>query len=161
MNGPVILNDVHDAYILILLFRKTLRMHVFHSSFLIFLVAGVFSTEEPPTAVSFRSAESVEHTPYATWGASHRLRSAKADTIDAGHLFVVNLPDSIRGIPADGYFAKELPLHSWLLKKSFFWRTRDEDKGDHALTFYVFRVDPDDTTEKAPQDSVNVNVTIR
>ncbi len=52
------------------------------------------------------------------------LFSAQSDTVDAGDLFVVNLPDSISGIPVYKYAARSLPLRSWLLKKSFFWRTR-------------------------------------
>ncbi len=58
-----------------------------------------------------------------------------SDTVQAGHLFVTQLPDSIDGYSVTSYSAEHLPLTSWLLKTSFMWQTIEEDRGDHRFIF--------------------------
>ena len=80
-----------------------------------------------------------------------------ADTVEAGEVFITNFPDSINGLRSVRYAGIELPTRSWLRNKTFFWRTTESDRGDHALWFYVFREDAADV----PADSVAIQVTIR
>ncbi|TDI75691.1 MAG: hypothetical protein E2O84_03950 [Bacteroidetes bacterium] len=87
--------------------------------------------------------------------------AARSDTIDAGHLFVTNLPDSIKGFPVYEYSARSLPLRSWLLNKSFFWKTTEQDRGDHALTFFVFLEPKSVDANSNPADSIIVHLHIR
>ena len=58
-----------------------------------------------------------------------------ADTIRAGETFITNLPDSLAGQGVEQYTGVALPARSWLLKRSFFWRTRVADRGNHILWF--------------------------
>lgn len=81
----------------------------------------------------------------------------KTDTITVGDLFITNLPDSINGLPSTRYIGIELPARSWLLNRTFFWKTSEADRGDHALWFYVFR----DGDSAAPADSIAVHVIVR
>jgi hypothetical protein len=92
---------------------------------------------------------------------STRLYSTRSDTVEAGHLFVTNLPDSISGMPVYEYAARVLPLRSWLLKKSFFWKTNEADRGDHALTFYVFHEVRSEDTDASPADSIIVRIVVK
>jgi hypothetical protein len=108
-----------------------------------------FSWPAPPT---FRGASPDDE---------HSLFSVQSDTVEAGHLFVTNLPDSISGMPVYEYAARALPLRSWLLKKSFFWKTSEADRGDHALTFYVFHEERSEDADANPADSIIVNVVVK
>jgi len=85
------------------------------------------------------------------------LTDTVADTVEAGEVFITNFPDSINGLRSVRYAGIELPTRSWLRNKTFFWRTSESDRGDHALWFYVFREDDADV----PADSVEIHVTIR
>ena len=80
-----------------------------------------------------------------------------ADTIMAGEVFITNLPDSIDGMRSVRYAGIELPTRSWLRNQTFFWKTTESDRGDHALWFYVFREDD----MVIPADSVVIHVTVR
>jgi len=58
-----------------------------------------------------------------------------ADTVLAGQTYITSLPDSL-----DGHFVVHLrgvalPAYSWLVRKSFFWRTSVRDRGDHEFWF--------------------------
>lgn len=63
------------------------------------------------------------------------LDAALSDTVQAGRVFVTQLPDSIEGQAIVGYSAKRLPLSSWLLKTSFMWQTVEDDRGVHSFVF--------------------------
>ena len=75
------------------------------------------------------------------------------DTVKAGQVYITNLPDSLSGTRVDRYQGIELPAFSWLLDRSFFWRTSIQDKGNHELWFRAFLSDES-------VDSVAVNVVI-
>ena len=75
----------------------------------------------------------------------------------AGEVFITNLPDSIDGMRSVRYAGIELPTRSWLRNQTFFWKTTESDRGDHALWFYVFREDD----MVIPADSVVIHVTVR
>jgi len=75
------------------------------------------------------------------------------DTVRAGDTFITNLPDSLAGQEIDRYIGVALPARSWLLKKSFFWKTRTADRGNHTLWFRAFLSD-------GRTDSLNLSVVI-
>lgn len=128
---------------------------------LIALLLGCLYPAEPESATHIELRDVLIRTETDERAAASSIFSAQSDTVNAGDLFVVNLPDSISGVPVYEYAARSLPLRSWLLKKSFFWRTTDSDRGDHALTFLVFHEARSAGAESVPSDSVLVDVTVR
>ena len=102
------------------------------------------------SAPAYKTAPSLGNSP-------GEISGIAADTVRAGELFVTNLPDSINGMRSVRYTGIVLPTRSWLLNQTFFWRTSEADRGDHALWFYVFRESEIDM----PADSLAIHVTIR
>gem|GEM_PF-2386681 len=95
------------------------------------------------------------HEPFASTSVS---RLAAPDTVAAGDVFIVQLPDSLSGIPISRYTATRLPLRSWLLEKSFFWETTDEDRGRHA---FDLNATPDTDTGSADAIPFTLHVLVR
>ncbi len=59
--------------------------------------------------------------------------------IQAGEVLIFNLPEVIEGREIDSYRLKESPALSWLVEKSFFWRTLANDVGQHEILLSVIR----------------------
>ncbi len=61
----------------------------------------------------------------------------KAETLSyiaqAGEVLIFNLPELLDGRKIDEYRIKEAPALSWLVKRSFFWRTLPKDVGKHEV----------------------------
>jgi len=62
-------------------------------------------------------------------------RQVPADTILAGQTYITSLPDSLNGHFVVHLRGVSLPAYSWLVQKSFFWRTSTRDRGDHEFWF--------------------------
>lgn len=160
-----ILFDPRYAYIPAPPHRIPVPMYRLLQSALIFVVFVLFSPEDSVSDIRFpypatlTSAREVNGD--VSEDAPDFVYSAPSDTVDAGRLYVVNLPDSVSGIPVHEYAARLLPVRSWLLNKSFFWRTSENDRGDHAFTFLVFLEGGTQAPESLPSDSVIVKVTVR
>ena len=60
-------------------------------------------------------------------------------TVQHGDVFIVNLPDSVDGLPATSYALAPAPALSWLVGRSFFWETLRPDRGRHVLAFAALR----------------------
>lgn len=82
---------------------------------------------------------------------------ALADTlhrsIPAGDVLIMALPRSLGSRPVDAYEIIRAPALSWLVDRSFFWRTRSADLGVHAIHFRA--AFPNDTV-----DTLTVQVTV-
>lgn len=61
----------------------------------------------------------------------------KAETlsyiVQAGDVLIFNLPELLGGRKIEDYQIKEAPALSWLVKRSFFWRTLAKDVGKHEI----------------------------
>ncbi|GMQ82558.1 MAG: hypothetical protein BMS9Abin05_2012 [Rhodothermia bacterium] len=71
----------------------------------------------------------------------HVTLDASADTVKSGQTFITNLPDSVSGQPVVRYRGIVLPARSWLMKRSFFWRTSATDQGNHEFWFRAYLKD--------------------
>ncbi|MFK7844534.1 MAG: hypothetical protein AB8G77_04475 [Rhodothermales bacterium] len=61
----------------------------------------------------------------------------KAETlsyiVQAGEVLIFNLPELLGGKKISEYKIKRAPALSWLVKRSFFWRTLAKDQGKHEV----------------------------
>ncbi len=53
--------------------------------------------------------------------------------IQAGEVLIFNLPELLGGQKIEEYSIKKSPALSWLVKRSFFWRTLAKDVGKHEV----------------------------
>ncbi|WP_457651282.1 hypothetical protein [Rhodocaloribacter sp.] len=76
---------------------------------------------------------------YAAAPPSVRARPARADTlrptVRAGETLILALPDSLDARPVAAYAVVRAPALSWLVDRSFLWRTRPGDAGTHRFLF--------------------------
>jgi len=99
----------------------------------------------PGAAIPSPSLSSYQHSPSPSVSAW-----AQADTVEAGRVFIVQLPDSLSERAIETYSADRLPLKSWLLEKSFLWATTTDDRGVHAFTFQGHPQPPQESPEDLP-----------
>lgn len=117
--------------------------------FLFFLVvAANRSNSAPPSSDAHRltaTAASYKPTPSASvsW-------ATMADSVTAGDVYIRQLPDSINGIAISTYTAARLPLRSWLLDKSFFWATKEADRGEHTFDLQAIPSSERDSVDSFP-----------
>lgn len=78
---------------------------------------------------------------------------ALADTVTAGDVFVIQLPDSVSGVAIEKYSSDRLPLKSWLVERSFFWSTSLEDRGSHAFKLKAHPRIDQNANEATPEDA--------
>ena len=68
-----------------------------------------------------------------------RTSSAAGDTltyfISSGEILIVNLPDQYRGFDIERYEIRSAPALSWLVERSFFWRTLGKETGSFDIVF--------------------------
>ena len=82
----------------------------------------------------------IQHTAPSLQGANIQIAEAdkpKAETlsyiVQAGEVLIFNLPELLDGKKIDEYKIKRAPALSWLVKRSFFWRTLAKDVGEHEV----------------------------
>jgi len=67
-------------------------------------------------------------------------------TVEAGEVLIFALPVQWEANTVEKYSIIHAPALSWLVDRSFFWRTLEEDTGRHILQFNVDYTDvPVDT----------------
>ncbi len=96
------------------------------------LIAGFVpkgTASEPHAEISLRARDSL-----AVYLEVSRSVSA-ADTVRAGEAFITNLPDSLCEQPVTSYRGIALPARSWLMGRTFFWKTSQADRGAHSVWF--------------------------
>lgn len=68
---------------------------------------------------------------------SYQVEPARAETLSyvsqAGEVLIFNLPATLGQRTIDSYTITKAPALSWLVKKSFFWRTLPKDAGNHEI----------------------------
>jgi len=78
---------------------------------------------------------------YALAPPSVRVLLARGDTlrptVRAGEPLILALPDTLDARPVAAYALVRAPALSWLVDRSFLWRTRPGDAGTHRLLFKV------------------------
>lgn len=79
--------------------------------------------------------------------------STAPDSVRAGEAFITNLPEIIRSIEVSRYIGVSLPARSWLLNRTFFWKTTNGDLGSHDLMFRAFM-------SNGGVDSVSVHIVV-
>jgi hypothetical protein len=66
-------------------------------------------------------------------------RAAPAETlsyvVQSGEVLIFNLPTSFGTRRMERYRLKKAPALSWLVDRSYFWRTLSKDVGEHTLIF--------------------------
>ena len=77
-----------------------------------------------------------------------------ADTVSAGEAYITNLPDSLGERAVKRYRGIALPARSWLVNRTFFWKTTVADRGLHWLWFRAVLSD-------GATDSLAVEVVVR
>lgn len=67
------------------------------------------------------------------------IAPARAETLSyvsqAGEVLIFNLPATLGQRKIDSYTITKAPALSWLVQKSFFWRTLPKDAGKHEILF--------------------------
>lgn len=53
--------------------------------------------------------------------------------VTAGTVFITDLPPSLDAGPVESYAIIRAPSMSWLVDRSFFWRTATADAGTHSI----------------------------
>lgn len=74
-------------------------------------------------------------------------------TVVAGDNLIITLPDSLADQAVAAYHLSQPPALSWLHDRSFVWKTRDRDRGEHRLLFEA-------TVSSIAPDSFIVRVTV-
>jgi|GEM_PF-2159658 len=66
-------------------------------------------------------------------------RAVPAETlsyvVQSGEVLIFNLPSSFGTRRMERYRLKQAPALSWLVDRSYFWRTLSKDVGEHTLIF--------------------------
>ncbi len=136
----------------ILSFRLACLSDTLHMTpFLIALLLAVVLHGDSPASRSFAADVTLNIPPDTRLLTSS---GAAADTVKSGQTFITNLPDSLYGQSVVRYRGITLPARSWLLKRSFFWKTSASDRGDHEFWFRALL--KDETT-----DSLSIRVTVK
>lgn len=82
----------------------------------------------------------------------------KAETlsyvVQAGEVLILNLPELLGGKRISEYKIKRAPALSWLVTRSFFWRTLAKDVGKHEVLLSAM-------SNGSAVDSVVVEIEIR
>ncbi|MEZ4698846.1 MAG: hypothetical protein R2834_00840 [Rhodothermales bacterium] len=55
--------------------------------------------------------------------------------VASGEVLIFNLPTSFGAQEIDTYRLKRAPALSWLVERSYFWRTLAKDVGEHTIVF--------------------------
>ena len=55
--------------------------------------------------------------------------------ISSGEILIVNLPDRYLGYEIERYEIRSAPALSWLVERSFFWRTLGKESGSFDIVF--------------------------
>jgi len=81
--------------------------------------------------------------------------------VAAGEVLITTLPARVDGRPVAAYKMLHTPARSNLAGRSFFWRTRSQDRGRHRLRFRA-RYDTTDaaTDSTAAADTLAMVVTV-
>ncbi len=70
---------------------------------------------------------------------NYHIEPARAETLSyvsqAGEVLIFNLPATLGQRKIDSYTITKAPALSWLVQKSFFWRTLPKDAGKHEILF--------------------------
>ncbi len=74
-------------------------------------------------------------------------------TVTAGEAFITDLPGTLRDQPVESYAIVEAPSMSWLVDRSFFWRTDQVDPGQYAIRLRA-------TITDAPPDTLALHITV-
>ena len=94
---------------------------------------------------------------YAAAPSSVRALFAPPDTlrhtVPAGQSLILALPDTLDARPVATYAPVRLPAMSWLVDRSFLWRTFPRDAGVHEILFEA-------AFEAAPPETLVVHVTV-
>ena len=94
---------------------------------------------------------------YAAAPPSVRARPARTDTLSstvrAGETLILALPDTLDARPVASYAVVRAPARSWLVDRSFLWRTLPRDAGTHRLLFEA-------AFAEAPPETLAVRVTV-
>lgn len=107
----------------------------------LFTIAGVFSLamlaldmESPSAAPVFYEEASVFS---STGELNLQTNPVLAETLSyvsqAGQVLIFNLPENIGQRKIDAYRIRKAPALSWVVKRSFFWRTLPKDAGKHEV----------------------------
>jgi hypothetical protein len=117
--------------------------------FLLFVVVAANRSDSAPPSSDAQwlttAAASYKPTPptSVSW-------ATMADSVTAGDVYIRQLPDSINGMAVSTYTATRLPLRSWLLDKSFFWVTKEEDRGEHTFDLRAIPISGRDSVDSFP-----------
>ena len=94
---------------------------------LAFLIAtsGLYLANSPipPTEQSYRTP--IPHAPGDTL----------TYFISSGEILIVNLPEQYQGFEIERYEIRSAPALSWLVERSFFWRTLGKESGSFDIVF--------------------------
>ncbi len=55
--------------------------------------------------------------------------------VESGQVLILNLPSSFGTTAVESYRIKQAPALSWLVERSYFWRTLAKDVGEHRISF--------------------------
>lgn len=108
--------------------------------------AGFPETQQQTSGLSLRSSAPVSE---ATTTSSDTL----IYRVRAGEVLIQGLPAEVSQVPVARYVLVEAPALSWLVDRSFFWRTLEEDRGRHAVRIAA-------TFDAAPADTLTVQVVV-
>ncbi len=91
---------------------------------------------------------------YAAAPSSVRARTdTLRSTVRAGETLILALPDTLGARPVASYAVVRAPARSWLVDRSFLWRTLPRDAGTHRLLFEA-------AFAEAPPETLAVRVTV-
>ena len=101
-------------------------------------LAGMGSTLYSVESLSF-SPPSLDEPVPSTAELVRAVEPARAETlsyvIQAGEVLIFNLPGLLNEREIELYRIKRAPALSWLVTRSFFWRTLAKDAGEHEIHF--------------------------
>lgn len=105
--------------------------HITGTLLLATLTLGVSTISTPSDAMDGWHLSSLENVTV------YQIEPARAETLSyvsqAGEVLIFNLPATLGQRKIDSYTITKAPALSWLVKKSFFWRTLPKDAGKHEI----------------------------
>ena len=103
---------------------------------ILFVILGASSEQIQPNSPDFSVLDESNHNgdlPLLS------IEPAQAETlsyvIQAGEVLILNLPGTLGVQEVDSYRIVKAPALSWLVTRSFFWRTLAKDVGAHEMKF--------------------------
>lgn len=110
------------------------RFRLFVECACVLLIAGIsFAATQGPVPIPEPATEVVDELDARLDESAKPAAETLSYIVQAGEVLIFNLPELVSGRKITSYEIKRAPALSWVVKRSFFWRTLAKDVGEHEI----------------------------